>query len=80
MSETPYRCYYYDEQHNRCKCYDNENLNELLAENAKLRKLLSIALIGAGFKGRQYLDTYLREEEDTALLQKLKDLGIEADA
>lgn len=31
-------CYYYDEQHNRCKCYANENLDELLAENAKLRE------------------------------------------
>lgn len=30
-------CYYYDEQRNHCKCYVNENLNELLAENAKLR-------------------------------------------
>ena len=33
-------CYYYDEQHNHCKCYINENLNELLAENAKLRELV----------------------------------------
>lgn len=33
-------CYYYDEQRNRCNCYVNENLNELLAENAKLRKLI----------------------------------------
>ena len=38
MSETP-SCYYYDEQRNRCKCYVNENLDALLAENAKLRKL-----------------------------------------
>lgn len=30
-------CYYYDEQRNRCNCYVNENLNELLAENAKLQ-------------------------------------------
>lgn len=28
-------CYYYDEQRNRCNCYVNENLNELLAEYAK---------------------------------------------
>ena len=33
-------CYYYDEQHNRCNCYANESLNELLAENAKLRELV----------------------------------------
>lgn len=30
-------CYYYDEQRNRCNCYVNENLNELLDENAKLQ-------------------------------------------
>lgn len=34
-------CYYYDEQHNRCNCYANESLNELLAENAKLLELVS---------------------------------------
>lgn len=33
-------CYYYDEQRNRCNCYINENLNELLAENAKLREVM----------------------------------------
>ena len=33
-------CYYYDEQRNRCNCYVNENLNELLEENAKLRELV----------------------------------------
>lgn len=32
-------CYYYDEQHNHCNCYVNKNLNELLAENAKLREM-----------------------------------------
>ena len=32
-------CYYYDEQRNHCNCYVNENLNELLAENARLREL-----------------------------------------
>lgn len=31
-------CYYYDEQRNRCNCYVNENLDELLVENAKLRE------------------------------------------
>lgn len=36
-------CYYYDEQRNRCNCYVNENLNELLAENAKLRDELANA-------------------------------------
>ena len=32
-------CYYYDEQHNRCNCYVNENLNELLDKNTKLQEL-----------------------------------------
>lgn len=35
-------CYYYDEQRNRCNCYINENLDELLTENAKLRELAAI--------------------------------------
>jgi hypothetical protein len=34
-------CYYYDEQRNHCNCYVNANLNELLEENAKLRRLAS---------------------------------------
>jgi hypothetical protein len=34
------KCYYYDEHHNRCKCYVNESLDKLLAENAKLRELV----------------------------------------
>lgn len=33
-------CYYYDEQRNRCNCYVNDNLNELLSENAKLVDVL----------------------------------------
>ena len=36
-------CYYYDEQRNHCKCYVNENLDELLTENAKLRDELDAA-------------------------------------
>lgn len=36
-------CYYYDEQGNRCNCYVNKNLNELLAENARLREELEAA-------------------------------------
>lgn len=36
-------CYYYDEQRNHCNCYVNENLNELLAENAKLREQVDAA-------------------------------------
>jgi hypothetical protein len=39
-------CYYYDEQRNHCNCYVNENLNELLAENAKLRELCAGLLTG----------------------------------
>ena len=49
----------------------------LKAENDKLRKLLSNALIAAGFDGRQYLDAYLREEEETNLLQELKSVGMD---
>ena len=36
-------CYYYDEQSNRCSCYGNDSLNELLDENAKLRDELENA-------------------------------------
>lgn len=36
-------------------------------ENAKLRRLLSSALIGAGYHGRQYVDAYLREKLDAIL-------------
>lgn len=39
-------CYYYDEQHDRCNCYTNESLNELLAENAKLRDSLKALMMG----------------------------------
>jgi hypothetical protein len=38
-------CYYYDEQHNRCNCYVNENLNELLEENVNLRVQLANAIV-----------------------------------
>lgn len=31
-------CYYYDSDHNHCLCYDNQSLDNLLVENAKLRK------------------------------------------
>lgn len=33
-----FTCYYYDEEHNRCRCYVNKNLDELLVENANLRQ------------------------------------------
>jgi len=55
-------------------CDENEHLRD---ENAKLRRLLSSALIGAGYHGRQYVDAYLREEEGTTLLDKLREVGIE---
>jgi hypothetical protein len=64
-------------------CDSREELAERIValedENAKLRKLLSSALIVAGFSGRQYLDEYLNEEEGTTLWQELKGLGIEVD-
>lgn len=52
-------------------------LKGMQEENAKLRTLLSGALIAMGFNGRQYLDEYLREEEGTTLIQELKNVGIE---
>ena len=69
------------EIHPRCD-YDiysdmRDIVDEMENENEKVRELLSMALIVAGFKGRQYLDAYLKEEESTTLLQKLKSLGIE---
>jgi hypothetical protein len=48
-------------------------------ENAKLRKLLSCALISAGPEGRRFLDAYLQEDEGTTLWQELKSLRIEVD-
>ena len=36
-------CYYYDEQHNHCNCYVNENLNELLVENVELQQRITQA-------------------------------------
>lgn len=52
-------------------------VNKLESENAKLRTLLSSALIITGFNERQYLDKYLREEEGTTLFRELKSVGIE---
>lgn len=64
--------------------YDGMEYEELVTsaqylwtENAKLRKLLSHALVVAGYHGRQYLDSYLREHEGTNLLKELKSVGIE---
>ena len=54
-------------------------IKKLKAENEKLRKLLSCALISAGYDGRRFFDTYLQEEEGTTLLQELRSLGIEAE-
>lgn len=34
-------CYYYNEHLNHCRCYDKESLNDLLAENTKLRELIA---------------------------------------
>ena len=54
-----------------------DDLQRANAENAKLRSLLSDALILTGFNERQYLDKYLREEEGTTLIRELKSVGIE---
>lgn len=68
----PYEVYINNE-----RIYTSEMVEELEAENAKLRRLLSSALIGAGYHGRQYVDAYLREEEGTTLLDELRAVGIE---
>ena len=52
-------------------------VNKLESESAKLRALLTDALILTGFNERQYLDKYLREEEGTTLFRELKSVGIE---
>ena len=87
-------CYYYDEQHNRCKCYVNENLDELLAENAKLRELLKNALTYIEYEGCGVecpetgnsatltpCDTCNRYETESCayvIAQRARELGIEA--
>ena len=55
-------------------------MTALYDENARLRRLLSGALISAGTEGRQFFDAYLQEEEGVTLLQELRSLGIEVDA
>ena len=65
----------------RCKLAGMVDMSERArlaeVENAKLRTLLSDALILLGFNERQYLDKYLREEEGTTLFRELKSVGIE---
>ena len=36
-------CYYYDAGTNHCRCYGNEALDELLAENARLQEEMRAA-------------------------------------
>ena len=60
-------------------CASSTEIMRLRDENAKLRTLLSDALIATGFNGRQYLDEYLREEEGTTLIRELKSVGIEVE-
>jgi hypothetical protein len=36
--EDKQTCYYYDAGTNHCRCYDNEALDKLLAENARLQE------------------------------------------
>lgn len=54
-----------------------DTADQLREENAKLRRLLSNALLAAGYQGRQFIDGYLRDEEGTTLLDELKEVGIE---
>lgn len=62
-------CYYYDEQRNHCKCYVNENLNELLAENARLRSELESVGTAAYLYGRSDL-----KAENAKLRELVKDM------
>jgi len=66
------KCYYYDEQHNRCKCYANESLDELLGENAKLRELV-----------RDIAD-HIKHDDGFGIdrgwmLDRIREIGIEVD-
>lgn len=72
MTETHVCCYYYDEQHNRCKCYVNENLDALLVENAKLRGLCSELLRMAESHDPEWLHWPEMHEE-------LRKLGVEVE-
>ena len=81
MSETN-GCYYYDEQHNRCKCYVNENLDELLQENARLRELVRDAYLNLlnresllDLIGMPMSDEQVYATEDIA--DRMRELGIE---
>lgn len=52
-------------------------VDELKDKNERLRKMLSsVLIISGGFNGRQYLASYLREEEGIDLWQELRYLGI----
>lgn len=67
-------CYYYDEQHNRCNCYINKNLNELLDENARLREVVSdgeenARLILAESRALQAENEKLREENERFIIK-----------
>lgn len=68
-------CYYYDEQRNRCNCYVNENLNELLNENDRLRELIADVheALCADKAGMFHKLTLASMEDD------MRELGIEVD-
>ena len=72
-------CYYYDEQRNRCNCYVNENLNELLAENAKLKQEIERwHRLTAGIELPEYPITEFKpkdiERENAKLRELLRDM------
>ncbi len=77
-------CYYYDEQRNRCNCYVNENLNELLSENAKLRELCvqmveTVECSSSTKRCVLFSECAAGEFEPCLYEQKLRELRIEVD-
>ena len=56
-------CYYYDEQHNHCNCYVNENLNELLVENVELQQRITQAYRDESREWREVAE-YAQAEND----------------
>ncbi len=83
-----YGCYYYDEQHNRCRCYSHESLNDLLAENAKLRELVADMWRFTGTARKKYPRLFDPAAQGGQMVQlnmfdsfeqRMRELGVEVD-